>query len=91
MRDVSDPLQFPCSGLLWALLDSSIPTDYLISRSVLLDTMIASLTGNLFTTPQATAKGVSFPKLRSERTQGFAADPVYGRAKCLPMLGEIKT
>jgi hypothetical protein len=29
--------------------------------------------------------------LHSERTQGFAADPVYGRAKCLPMLGEIKT
>ena len=27
----------------------------------------------------------------SERTQGFAADPVYGRAKRLPMLGEIKT
>ena len=26
-----------------------------------------------------------------ERTQGFAADPVYERAKCLPMLGEIKT
>ena len=23
--------------------------------------------------------------------RGFAADPVYGRAKCLPMLGEIKT
>ena len=23
--------------------------------------------------------------------QGFAADPVHGRAKCLPMLGEIKT
>ena len=31
------------------------------------------------------------PLQRSERTQGFAADPVYGRAKCLPMLGEIKT
>ena len=31
------------------------------------------------------------PLLQSERTQGFAADPVYGRAKCLPMLGEIKT
>jgi hypothetical protein len=29
--------------------------------------------------------------LQSERTQGFTADPVYGRAKCLPMLGEIKT
>ena len=26
----------------------------------------------------------------SERTQGFAADPVYGRAKCLPMLGSLK-
>jgi hypothetical protein len=24
-------------------------------------------------------------------TQGFAADPVYGRVKCLPMMGEIKT
>ena len=23
--------------------------------------------------------------------QGFAADPVYGRAKCLPMLGSLKT
>jgi hypothetical protein len=23
--------------------------------------------------------------------QGFAADPVYGRAKCLPMLGAFKT
>ena len=31
------------------------------------------------------------PLMRSERTQGFATDPVYGRAKCLPMLGEIKT
>ena len=28
--------------------------------------------------------------LQSERTQGFTADPVYGRAKCWPMLGEIK-
>ena len=27
--------------------------------------------------------------MQSERTQGFAADPVYGRAKCLPMLGSI--
>ena len=24
-------------------------------------------------------------------TQGFTADPVYGRAKCLPMLGSLKT
>ena len=31
------------------------------------------------------------PLLQSERTQGFAADPVYGRAKCLPMLGAFKT
>ena len=31
------------------------------------------------------------PLLQSERTQGFAADPVYGRAKCLPMLGSLKT
>ena len=31
------------------------------------------------------------PLLHSERTQGFAADPDYGRAKRLPMLGEIKT
>jgi len=31
------------------------------------------------------------PLLHSERTQGFAADPVYGRAKCLPMLGSLKT
>ena len=31
------------------------------------------------------------PSLQSERTQGFAADPVYGRAKCLPMLGSLKT
>ena len=30
------------------------------------------------------------PLLRSERTQDFAAGPVYGRARCLPMLGEIK-
>ena len=29
--------------------------------------------------------------LRSERTQGFAAGPVSGRAKCLPMLGAFKT
>ena len=29
--------------------------------------------------------------LRSERTQGFAAGPVYSRAKCLPMLGSLKT
>ena len=28
--------------------------------------------------------------LRSERTQGFAAGPVYGRAKCLPMLAHSK-
>ena len=27
----------------------------------------------------------------SMRAQGFAADPVYGRAKCLPMLGSLKT
>ena len=31
------------------------------------------------------------PSLQSERRQGFAADPVYGRAKCLPMLGSLKT
>ena len=31
------------------------------------------------------------PSLHSERTQGIAADPVYGRANCLPMLGVIKT
>ena len=31
------------------------------------------------------------PLLHSERVQGFAADPVYGRAKCLPMLGSLKT
>ena len=31
------------------------------------------------------------PLLQSERTQGFAADPVYVRAKCLPMLGSLKT
>ena len=28
--------------------------------------------------------------LHSERVQGFAADPDYGRAKCLPMLGALK-
>ena len=26
-----------------------------------------------------------------QRMQGFAADPVYGRAKCLPMLGSLTT
>jgi len=31
------------------------------------------------------------PLLQSERTQGFAAGPVYGRAKCLPMVGAFKT
>ena len=31
------------------------------------------------------------PLLQSERTQDFTADPVYGRAKCLPMLGAFKT
>jgi hypothetical protein len=31
------------------------------------------------------------PLLHSEKMQGFAADPVYGRAKCLPMLGAFKT
>jgi len=31
------------------------------------------------------------PLLRSERMQGFTAGPVYGRAKCLPMLGSLKT
>ena len=30
------------------------------------------------------------PLLQSERTQGLAADLVYGRAKCLPMLGSLK-
>jgi len=39
---------------------------------------------------EALRKGSLFV-LQSERAQGFAADPVYGRAKCLPMLGEIKT
>jgi hypothetical protein len=29
--------------------------------------------------------------LQSERTQSFAADLDYGRVKCLPMFGEIKT
>ena len=29
--------------------------------------------------------------LHSERMQGFAVDPDYGRAKCLPMLGSLKT
>ena len=31
------------------------------------------------------------PLLHSGRTQGFATDLDYGRAKCLPVLGEIKT
>ena len=31
------------------------------------------------------------PSLQSERTQGFTAGPVDGRAKCLPMLGAFKT
>ena len=31
------------------------------------------------------------PLLQSEWTQGFTVNPVYGRAKCLSMLGEIKT
>ena len=31
------------------------------------------------------------PLLRSERTQGFTAGPVYGRARCSPMLGSLKT
>ena len=31
------------------------------------------------------------PSLQAERTQGFAAHPVYGRAECLPMLGSLKT
>jgi len=29
--------------------------------------------------------------LRSERKQGFSADPFYGRARCSPMLGSFKT
>ena len=29
--------------------------------------------------------------LQFESSQGFAADPVYGRAKCLPMLGSLRT
>ena len=32
-----------------------------------------------------------YGRVHSERTQGFAADPVYGRAKCLPMLGAFKS
>ena len=31
------------------------------------------------------------PVLQSERTQGFTAGPVYGRAKCLPVLGSLIT
>ena len=31
------------------------------------------------------------PLLRSERKQGFSADPFYCRARCLPMLGSLKT
>ena len=31
------------------------------------------------------------PFLQSERTQGFAAGPVYGRAKCLPVLGAFRS
>ena len=30
------------------------------------------------------------PSLQSERTQSFAAGPVYAREKCLPMLGAFK-
>ena len=29
--------------------------------------------------------------LRPERTQGFTAGPVYGRARCSPTLGSLKT
>jgi len=29
--------------------------------------------------------------LRSELKQGFSADPLYGRARCSPMLGVLKT
>ena len=39
------------------------------------------------TTPRLARRSLA----RTERTQGFAADPVYGRAKCLPMLGSLKT
>ena len=31
------------------------------------------------------------PLLRSKRTQGFAAGPVYGRARCSPMVGAFIT
>ena len=31
------------------------------------------------------------PLLQSERKQGFTAGPVYGRAKCLPVLSSLKT
>ena len=31
------------------------------------------------------------PLLQSEMKQGFAADPLYGRVKCWPTLGSLKT
>jgi hypothetical protein len=39
--------------------------------------------------PGGDARGIN--RLQSERTQGFTAGPVYGRAKCLPVLGSFKT
>jgi hypothetical protein len=36
-------------------------------------------------------KGCTKSGAIGERSLGFTADPVYGRAKCLPMLGSLKT
>ena len=34
---------------------------------------------------------LSGPSLRSKKQQGFPADSIYGNARCLPMLGSLKT
>ena len=49
------------------------------------------LTETVYTLSGERADAPLDPLLQSERTQGFTAGPVYSRAKCLPMLGSLKT
>jgi len=41
--------------------------------------------------PERRSEDPLVPLLRSERKQGFSAEPFYGRARCSPLLGAFKT
>ena len=54
-------------------------------------TLVQGMVEGMSQIPPVTETNSTTTFKNSERTQDFAADPVYGRAKSLPMLGAFKT